>query len=465
MMSGSKASVIVLVWNGMSYLKPCLDSVLAQDFSDFEVIVVDNGSTDGSADFVAEHYRQVRLIRNVRNLGFASGNNIGLATANGDVLVLLNQDTEVGTGWLEALVGTFDDPTVGIAGCRLLYPDGKIQHAGGFLRGARGESEHLGRFEQDDGSDDELVDAEFVTGAALAISRAALQEIGPLDVGFSPAYYEDIDWCYRARSAGFRVVLQPRATVVHHESTATGELSYERKFALNLGRLRFVLKHWPIGRLQGEFTPAELAWIHSMNRCTELMAVRHAYLMGLLSLPDILDFRGSSLDEADVLAGLLSDLRAATAEGLARHDPAPKGSAPPAAGSLESSALHRLEQRMTLREQPFSSEVPVLGRLIVAARTLWNSVATKWYVRPLVQQQTLFNTEVVSYLQGQSLDLAENIRELTTIAERVARIEEGIRGTAPDAPAPRGGRGPRTADGSGEPKVNRETGVRGESNG
>ena len=97
-----KASVIVLSWNGMDYLEDCLKAVLSQDYAGFEVIVVDNGSTDGSADLVAERFPQVQLIRNERNLGFAAGNNVGLQAATGDVLILLNQDTVVQPGWLAA---------------------------------------------------------------------------------------------------------------------------------------------------------------------------------------------------------------------------------------------------------------------------------------------------------------------------------------------------------------------------
>ena len=90
-MSQPKASVIILAWNGMGYLESCLDAVLAQDYPDFDVLVVDNGSTDGSPDFVAKQYPQVNLIRNENNLGYSAGNNIGLLRATGEVLVLLNR--------------------------------------------------------------------------------------------------------------------------------------------------------------------------------------------------------------------------------------------------------------------------------------------------------------------------------------------------------------------------------------
>jgi GT2 family glycosyltransferase len=422
-MSDPRASVVVLVWNGIGYLETCLDTVLAQDYADFEVIVVDNGSTDGSPDLVAERFPQVRLVRNQRNLGFAAGNNVGLRAAGGDLLVLLNQDTQVHAGWLAALARVFADPAIGIAGCKLLYPDGTIQHAGGTLYGPRGESAHVGRHAPDDGRFDQVADVDCVTAAALAISRAALEQIGPLDEGFAPAYYEDTDWCYRARAAGFRVVYQPQAVVTHHESTATGALGHARKFALNQGRLRFLFKHWPLERLLNEFGPAELAWVAGMDRCEELMAARRTYLNTLLALSGILDFRQSSPAEADALVGLLIDLRAAAMIGLASPALSSSEGTLTLPDHTQAYLLHSLQEMQMLQEQPFTSQVPVLGGLIVAIRNLWNSVAAKWYVRPLIQQQSSFNAQVVRYLEGQSRDVAENIRELTALAEHLAASE------------------------------------------
>jgi GT2 family glycosyltransferase len=445
-MSEPRATVIILVWNGRNYLEACLDAVLAQDYASLGVIVVDNGSTDGSPGLVAERFPEVKLISNDRNLGFAAGNNSGLQALTSspqetsrDLVVLLNQDTVVHPGWLSSLARSFMAPDVGIVGCKLLYPGGTIQHAGGYLFGPRGETGHLGWHAEDagmtmpvDGPSDGLFDVEFVTGAALAISREALETIGPLDEGFWPAYYEDVDWCFRARAAGYRVVYQPEAVVTHHESTTTNALSHERKQALNQGRLRFLLKHWTVDRLVNEFGPAELAWVASMDRCEELMAARRAYLGSLLALPDILAFRQGSLVDADALVGLLTDLRAAAQTSLAsksaRGAPA-EGDAP--AGILQPvRRLEILSENQTIQEQPFTSHVPIVGRLIVAFRGLWNSMAAKWYIRPMVQQQSLFNAQLINYLrtveqrlQGQSMDIAENIDELTTVAEYLSRTE------------------------------------------
>ena len=397
---------------------------------------MDNGSTDGTPEWLAEHFPQVRLIRNERNLGFAGGNNVGLRAASGDLLVLLNQDTEVHDGWLAALISTFEDEAVGIAGCKLLYPDGTIQHAGAFFYGPRGESEHIGRLAPDDGRFDELLDIDFASGAALAISRVALGQIGLLDEGFSPAYYEDADWCYRARAAGFRVVYQPQAVVTHHESTATDALSHDRKFALHQGRLRFVFKHWPLDRLLGDFGPTERAWVEVLDRSEELMAARRAYLKTILGLPGILAFRHSSLAEADALISLLTDLRTAAVAGLSTLKPAAPQVPASAAGIVaardqeRTGLLQALAENQTLHEHVFTSAVPVLGPVIVSIRNLWNSVSTKWYVRPILAQQNIINAQLVSYLQnlelrlqGQSRDVTENIRELTTLAEHLAQVE------------------------------------------
>jgi len=492
-------SVVVLAWNGAAYIADCLEALAAQDYPALEILVVDNGSTDGTPDIVAQRFPQARLICNHRNLGFSAGNNVGLRAASGELLVLLNVDTQVHASWLAALADAFGDPSIGIAGCKLLYPDGSIQHAGGFVYGPRGEADHLGRFAPDDGRFDKPAEVEYVTGAALAVRRTVLDQIGLLDEGFSPIYYEDTDLCFRARAAGWRVVYVPQAVVTHYESTTFSAETYERKSALHQGRLRFLLKHRPVDWLLAEFGPTEKAWIASMDRNQELMAVRYACLAALLTLPGILAFRKGSRGDARALAGLLADLRAAAVAGLAvlqvpaacQAPPLPTRPQSPSVqeGTAGLADLHLDQQReaeraraqsliemeavQTIRERPFVSQLPVLGGLIVTIRELWNSIATKWYVRPIIQQQTDFNTRVVSHLHivqdqldrmaelgqtaeqqgamiawlsrradqleewsagqeqllsGQVRDLAENIRELTALAEQIARAENPAEG-------------------------------------
>jgi GT2 family glycosyltransferase len=455
-----RASVIVLAWNGIEYLENCLDAVLSQECADSEVIVVDNGSSDDSADFVATHYPQVRLIRNERNLGFSAGNNVGLRAASGDVLVLLNQDTVVQAGWLEALIAAFEPPDVGIAGCKALYPDKSIQHAGAFVYGPRAETEHTGRHEPDDGSFDQSRDADFVTGAALAISRPALERIGLLDEGFSPVYYEDTDWCYTAREAGFRVVYVATARLVHHETPMAQRERHEHKYALHHGRMRFIFKHWSMDQLRKEFAPAEGDWTASLTRTEEMMAARRAYLVTMLDAGEIATFRtrpdgvacdADPTEEALALLQILSDLRAICVTPESGIQEVGQDQPVEVDVVVEQEALlpqrhtlfEELQSRQVIREQPFVSQVPVVGPLIAALRQQWHNFAVRWSIVPVMQQQNRFNVQVSDFLRlqmtmddqlrealrrtqqagiGRERDIAENMREINEIAERLAAL-------------------------------------------
>ena len=429
-----KASVIVLSWNGINDLQDCLDAVRAQDFGDLELIVVDNASTDGSADFVAGHYPDAHLIRNERNLGFAAGNNRGLRAATGDVLVLLNQDTIVRAGWLKALVEALAiDPRRGMVGGKALYPDGRIQHAGGLVD-AQGNGDHFGYRQKDEGQFEQVREVDFVTGAALAISRAAFVAVGELDEGFGTAYWEDADWCYRVREAGFQVVYVPQAVLIHKEASMAAKEGHEAMYALQRNRLRFVLKHWPVTRLAEEFLPAERAWLEGLGEGGEWLvaATHHAYLHHLLHLDELVQLRalGTAPDDADTLAQVLLTLRT-----IVPLKPARVASAQgPSSASVDQAwtdALADLEQRSSLREQPARSRIPVLGWLLTALRGPWNRAVTAAYVLPMLHQQVEFNMRVVAMLnhlvRGQQAALAEylgeNGRELGELANEIRRLQ------------------------------------------
>jgi len=494
-----KASVIVLAWNGREYLETCLNAVFAQDYPDFEVIVVDNGSTDGSADFVAERFPQARLIRNERNLGFAAGNNVGLRAATGDVLVLLNQDTQVQPGWLRAMVTALADPTIGIVGCKLLYPDGTIQHAGAYLTDVRGSPEHIGWREPDRGQYNQSLDVEFVTGAALGLTRITLERIGYLDEGFAPVYYEDVDWCYRAREAGLRVVYWPDAVAIHCEGSSTPQMGdYGHRLAYHYGRLRLLLKHKPLDWLEREFTPAEISWVRRIDRMGEVLSARAAYLRAMFALPEILPcraqvFNGMSAQdgsgEREKILTLLVRLREACAhveeksqcalytqlDHIQEHavgtrilkaaqlspleaEPPPASQPVPEAQELPARVesigaevpsevseaqelpvqaestdaevlsevsedlLAALHARWQIKEQPFHSNFPVIGRFIAAFRQAWNNISTRWYVLPMLQQQVEFNAAVVrqiTQMAGSQNEIMGQITQLTCIKNEI----------------------------------------------
>ncbi len=372
-----KASVIIPVWNGREYLPGCLDALLAQDYPDFEVVVVDNASADGSADLVAENYPQVRLIRNPQNLGFAGGCNMGLRAAQGDVLVLLNQDAIPQPGWLSYLVEALRDPRVGVVGCKLLYPDGEtIQHAGGWIEWPLGLAHHHGQGEKDNGQWDAPMEVDYVTGAAMAFRRDVFQKTGPLDEGFWPGYFEDADFCFRARGQGYKVYYIPSSVALHAETTSIRDRErisayYQR------GRLRFVLKHLPPQRILTEFVPAEEKYQASAIRGQESVSLPVAYLMAMVWAPMILEERwGVSQEIMDAVVSALRTLyESARKEELQKLEER----AGPLSLFPEGKAKAGLSLTIpSLQEFKFRSRVPVVGPLIAGFRTMWFNVAARW---------------------------------------------------------------------------------------
>jgi GT2 family glycosyltransferase len=232
----------------------------------YEVIVVDNGSVDGSVDLVRHQFPEVRVVEAGRNLGFAGGANLGWQHSGGRVLALLNQDTEPQPGWLASLTSALDDQQIGVVGSKILEQDGiTLQHAGGYFEWPVVEGEHFGRGERDLGQYDQASDVDFVTGAALAVRRDVLDQIGPMDEGFFPGYYEDVDLCLRARQAGYRVVYQPSAVVLHRESSSFSEVPQGRGPIVLRSRLRYILKNCSPDLFAGEFVPSEIARLPEMG--------------------------------------------------------------------------------------------------------------------------------------------------------------------------------------------------------
>ncbi|HYN77562.1 MAG TPA: glycosyltransferase, partial [Lamprocystis sp. (in: g-proteobacteria)] len=219
-----RVSVIVPVFNQLSFTWRCLAALQAlPDATGFEVIVVDDGSTDGTAQHLAE-VKNLRYLRHVDNQGFVPSCNRGAISARGDLLVFLNNDTQVQPGWLDALVATFEQrPDAGLVGSRLIYPDGRQQEAGGILF-ADGSAWSYGHL--DDPYKPEysyLREADYCSGAALAIPRAIFEQLGGFDRTYAPAYYEDTDLAMRVRAAGYGVYYQPQARVVHFEGVSAGK--------------------------------------------------------------------------------------------------------------------------------------------------------------------------------------------------------------------------------------------------
>jgi GT2 family glycosyltransferase len=215
-----EVSVIVVNWNGKHLLEGCLASLRCQAFRDFEVILVDNGSSDGSVTWVAARYPEVRIVALEKNHGFCGGNNAGIRAAQGEYVVLLNNDTEVEADWLGELFRHIRaDRSIGACDSKILYFDRRdtIWSAGATYTIA-GSANFRGHGRKD---------AEFAEPAevftAVACSaiypRRVLDEIGGMDEDFF-AGYEDVDWSFRARLRGYRIVNVPASRVYHKVSAS-----------------------------------------------------------------------------------------------------------------------------------------------------------------------------------------------------------------------------------------------------
>ncbi len=249
-------SVIIVSWNVRELLARCLASLRAAGIGSWEIIVVDNASSDGSAAMVRQHFPQVRLIANDSNLGFAHGNNQGIAASQGCYVLLLNPDTEV-VGEAVATLLTFLDahPDVGVMGPQLRYPDGSIQPSrrrfptlatafveSTVLQPLFAGSSLLRRYYVADRPDDVTQDVDWLVGACLLVRREAIVQAGPLDEGFF-MYSEELDWCRRLKQAGWRIVYLPAAQVIHYEGKSSEPNLAVRDIRFHSSKVRYFRQH------------------------------------------------------------------------------------------------------------------------------------------------------------------------------------------------------------------------------
>ena len=240
---------------------------------------------------VKEKFPWVRLIENKRNLGFAGGNNVGIRKARGDYIFLLNNDIEVTKGWLTKLVDIGEKyPEVGIIGCKMLYPDGKLQH-GGQVVNLLHISENITfynkwRMKYDPDKEGER---EAIVGAALLVRREVFRRIGLLDEKYSPIYREETDFCLRARKAGFKIYYTPESVIIHHEGVTMKRVGW-KFYAWRKNSLRFILIHFPVKWLVF-WLLFQMAWIGDALLRGEFLNLLRAYRDILNELPEILEKR------------------------------------------------------------------------------------------------------------------------------------------------------------------------------
>jgi GT2 family glycosyltransferase len=251
-----EATIIVPVYNNLLDTMLCLASVLEAGGPGFEIIVADDASSDGTAQVVAQIGGRVRHLRQGANLGFLRNCNVAATQARGRHVVLLNNDTLVLPGWLEALLAPFADARVGLVGAKLINWDGTLQEAGGIYW-RDGSAWNFGR-----GGDvrapqfNYLKEVDYCSGAAIALPRAVWQALGGFDEHYLPAYCEDADIAFRVRAAGLRCLYQPRAEVVHHEGRSHGRDVGTGIKAYQLANQAKLAERWA-GELAGHYANAQ----------------------------------------------------------------------------------------------------------------------------------------------------------------------------------------------------------------
>jgi len=268
-----EVSIIILNYNGMEFADRCLESVLSSAYSDFEVIFVDNRSSDGSLEYVKKKFSShsnLKLVINDKNYGFALGNNIGARQANGKYLVFLNIDTAVDSNWLTELVSVMDTyPSAGAAQCKLLLMDNpKLIDSAGHYMDWFGIAYVQGHAEEDRGQYSRITEVFGATGAALIIRRDIFKKLGGFDEDFFMLFEED-DLCWRIWIAGHKVLYIPQAVVFHKSGALRSKSgSYTNLFLSRRNRIISLLKNYDTRNLI-RFLPVNVSLLFAITFFTE----------------------------------------------------------------------------------------------------------------------------------------------------------------------------------------------------
>jgi GT2 family glycosyltransferase len=245
-----RVSVIVVNWNRRDLLRACLNSLHSQTETAREIIVVDNGSADGSPEMVEREYPHVCLIRNTANHGFCAANNQGIQASKSEFIALLNNDAEAEAGWLQALMHAIEvRPDFGMAASKVLVWEdpGRIDKAGHLIY-PDGQNRGRGSGERDHGQYDRQEETLWPDGCAALYRKGMLDAIGGFDEDFF-AYADDAELGLRARIAGWRCVYTPAAVVRHHRGSTLGLRSARRLTLIERNRVLLAVKLFPLSLL------------------------------------------------------------------------------------------------------------------------------------------------------------------------------------------------------------------------
>ena len=265
MESSARVAIIVLNWNGWRDTLECLASLQKLDYPNYEIVIVDNGSTDESRDEIRKAYPDLAILQMADNLGFAAANNYAIryvVDKGADFVWLLNNDTVVDHEALRALVTeVLSDRRIGMVGSKIrrYYQPRTIGFAGGVINMPTARTRHVGAHELDVGQWDVPRDVDYVSGCSMLISRELVEDVGLMDRRFF-LFFEETDWAVRARQKGWRVLYQPRSTIWHKGSASARLDSPYMVFHFARSMLLFAKKH-PSSRVPFAVITAAVFWV------------------------------------------------------------------------------------------------------------------------------------------------------------------------------------------------------------
>lgn len=243
--------IVVLNWNGWQDTLACVASCRVLKWPNFRILVVDNGSTDGSEEILRRHLADIKILQTGANLGFSGGNNVGIRHAlesNADYVWLLNNDAEVAPEALSRLVEAMEsDPTVAMSGSKIyLHHDRqRLNFAGGIWDKGRLRPRLLGANQLDRGQFDEQCEGRVLSGCSLLVSAHAVREIGLMEESYF-LYWEDTEWCVRAHRLGHKTLFVPKSHVWHKVSASTGKDSFAQHYYYTRNGFSFLFRYGPV---------------------------------------------------------------------------------------------------------------------------------------------------------------------------------------------------------------------------
>lgn len=244
-----KVEIIILNWNGKQITVDCIESLRALAYPNYKILLVDNGSTDGSVPYIRARYPDLEVVENADNLGYAEGNNVGMRRAmenEASYILLLNNDTVVDPDFLGVLIKAAEaDPRIGFAGPKVYFYDfmGRkdvISFAGGLLDMRKGKPIHIGEKQVDGGQHDRQRDVDYVEGSCMLVRADVIKKIGMLDPAYF-AYWEEMDWCVRGARAGYRMIYVPGSKIWH--KIGASSVGSSNVYLLTRNRFWFMRKY------------------------------------------------------------------------------------------------------------------------------------------------------------------------------------------------------------------------------